>query len=171
MILKLPSVAKIPKEVAYEDAAVLPLGINTAASCLFMEKTLGLDAPSLDGTRSSQGKTLLVWGASSSVGSCSVQMATQAGYQVVGVASKRNHEMVKGLGASICFDQSDPTLIDDIVTCSNGEEVVGAYNAIVRDPRQEWRKEISCVGGARCRRKGNKGSENYDKLGNGHSKQ
>ena len=130
VVLKSPSIAKIPKEVAYEDAAVLPLGINTAASCLFMDKTLGLKAPSVDGTKASQGKTLLVWGASSSVGSCGVQLASQAGYQVVGVASKRNHDMVKGLGASMCFDQNDPTLVDDIVAYFNGKEVIGAFDAI-----------------------------------------
>jgi len=133
VVLKLPSIAKIPKEVAYEVAAVLPLGINTAASCLFMDETLGLKAPSIDGIKASRGKTLLVWGASSSVGSCGVQMATHAGYEVVSVASKRNHEMVKGLGASMCFDQSDSTLVDDIVTYLNGKEVVGAYDAISND--------------------------------------
>ena len=133
VVLKLPSIAKIPKEVAYEDAVVLPLGINTAASCLFVDETLGLKAPSIDGTKTSQGKTLLVWGASSSVGSCGVQMATHAEYEVVGVASKRNHEMVRGLGASMCFDQSDPTLVDDIVTYLNGKEVVGAYDAVSND--------------------------------------
>jgi NADPH:quinone reductase-like Zn-dependent oxidoreductase len=133
VVLKLPSIAKFPTEVAYEDAAVLPLGINTAASCLLMDTTLGLHAPSIDGTKASQGKTLLVWGASSSVGSCGVQMATLAGYEVVGVASKRNHEMVKGLGASVCFDQSDPTVVDDIVAYLNGKEVVGAYGAISSD--------------------------------------
>ncbi|MCJ1382906.1 hypothetical protein MMC17_006019 [Xylographa soralifera] len=133
VVLKAPSIAKIPKEVAYEDAAVLPVGINTAASCLFMDETLGLVAPSIDGTKTSQGKTLLIWGASSSVGSCGVQMATQAGYEVVGVASKRNHEMAKGLGASMCFDQSDPSVIDDVVAYLNGKEVVGAYDAISND--------------------------------------
>ncbi|KAE8351946.1 chaperonin 10-like protein [Aspergillus coremiiformis] len=133
VVLKLPFIAKIPKEVAYEDAAVLPLGINTAASSLFAEETLGLEVPSTDGVNVPRGKTLLVWGASSSVGACGVQMATQAGYDVVGVASKRNHDMVNGLGASMCFDQSDPTVIDDIVAYLNGKEVVGAYAAIGSD--------------------------------------
>ncbi|MCJ1397346.1 hypothetical protein MMC11_000538 [Xylographa trunciseda] len=133
VVLKSPTIAKIPKEVAYEDAVVLPLGINTAASCLFADMTLGLKAPSMDGTKASLGKTLLVWGASSSVGSCAVQMATHAGYEVVGVASKRNHEMVESLGASMCFDQSDPALVDDIVTYLNDREVVGACDAISND--------------------------------------
>ncbi|BAE62674.1 unnamed protein product [Aspergillus oryzae RIB40] len=133
VVLKVPSIAKIPNGVAYEDAVVLPLGINTAASCLFAEKTLGLEVPSIHGVRSPRGKALLIWGASSSVGACGVQMATRAGYEVVGVASKRNHEMVKGLGASVCFDQSDPTLVDDIATYLSGKEVVGAYGAIASD--------------------------------------
>ncbi|KAB8228933.1 zinc-binding alcohol dehydrogenase family protein [Aspergillus alliaceus] len=121
VVLNLPFIAKIPKEVAYEDAAVLPLGINTAASSLFAEETLGLDVPSVDGTKPPRGKMLLVWGASSSVGACGVQMATQAGYDVVGVASKRNHEM------------RDPTLVDDIVAFLDGKEVAGAYGAITSD--------------------------------------
>ncbi|MCJ1434117.1 hypothetical protein MMC27_003483 [Xylographa pallens] len=134
VVLRAPFVTKIPDAVAYEDAAVLPIGINTAASCLFMDATLGLHAPSVDGVITRQGKTLLVWGASSCVGSCGVQMATQAGYEVVGVASERNHEMVRGLGASMCFDQSDATLVDDVVAYLKGKEVVGAYDAISTDP-------------------------------------
>ncbi|KAE8389511.1 hypothetical protein BDV23DRAFT_184420 [Aspergillus alliaceus] len=100
----------MPTEVAYEDAAVLPLGINTAASSLFAEETLGLDVPSVDGTKPPRGKMLLVWGASSSVGACGVQMATQAGYDV-----------------------RDPTLVDDIVAFLDGKEVAGAYGAITSD--------------------------------------
>ena len=133
VVLKLPYIAKIPKDVAYEDAAVFPLGINTAASCLFMDETLGLKAPSMDITEDTQSKTLLVWGASSSVGSCGVQMATQAGYKVVGVASKRNHDMIRSLGASMCFDQGDPTLIDNSVAYLSDKEVVGAFDAINSD--------------------------------------
>lgn len=133
VVLRLPCIAKIPKKVAYEDAVVLPLGINTAASCLFMDETLGLKAPSVDGIKVGRGGILLVWGASSSVGSCGVQMATHAGYEVVGVASRRNHDMVQALGATMCFDQSDPDVVGDIVTYLSGKEVVGAYDAVSND--------------------------------------
>ncbi len=37
--------------------------------------------------------------------------------------------MVKGLGASMCFDHSDPTLVDEVVTYLNGKEVAEAYDA------------------------------------------
>ncbi|KAI9745721.1 MAG: hypothetical protein M1818_001257 [Claussenomyces sp. TS43310] len=130
VVLRTPTVAKIPKHVTYEDATVLPLGINTAATCMFMDETLGLKWPFSDGSKHSRGKTVLIWGASSSVGSCGVQLATHAGYEVVGVASKRNHEMVKSLGANSCFDQSSSTLADDILKSLKGKAVVGAYDAI-----------------------------------------
>ncbi|KAM3068097.1 hypothetical protein ACMFMF_009462 [Clarireedia jacksonii] len=128
VVLKMPTVAKIPEGVAYENAVVLPLGVNTAASCLFMKKTLGLEAPSM-----SARKTLLVWGGSSSVGSCSVQLAVQAGYDVVAVASERNHEMVKTLGAIACFDQNDSTIVDSMVAYLRDKEVVGALHVIHND--------------------------------------
>jgi NADPH:quinone reductase-like Zn-dependent oxidoreductase len=142
VVLKMPTVAKIPEVVAYEDAAVLPLGINTAASCLFMKQTLGLEVPSIAAHKEKQGKTLLVWGGSSSVGSCGVQLAVQAGYDVVAVASERNHEMVKTLGATVCFDQKDPTLVDRIVDYLRGKDVAGALHVINDDTALEALCEI-----------------------------
>jgi NADPH:quinone reductase-like Zn-dependent oxidoreductase len=133
VVLKAPCIAKIPEGVEFEDAVVLPLGVSTAASCLFMGETLGLIPPFVDSLQAGQGKTLLIWGASSSVGSCGLQLAVQAGYQVIGVASKRNHAMVEGLGAIKCFDQNDSSLVEDIVTYLEGKDVVGAFDAISQD--------------------------------------
>ncbi|PQE19841.1 hypothetical protein CJF32_00008778 [Rutstroemia sp. NJR-2017a WRK4] len=142
VVLRMPTVAKIPEGVEYEDAVVLPLGINTAASCLFMKQTLGLEAPSIAGHKGKQGKTLLVWGGSSSVGSCGVQLAVQAGYDIVAVASERNHEMVKTLGATVCFDQKDSTLVDRIVDYLRGKDVAGALHVINDDTVLETLCEI-----------------------------
>ena len=130
VVLKVPFVAKIPDEMEFKDACVLPLGFNTAASCLFMESTLNLDYPKLDGSKPGSGKTLIVWGASSSVGSCGVQLASQAGYEVVGVASKKNFELVKACGAAKCFDYGDEKLVEQVVEYLKGKEVVGLYDAI-----------------------------------------
>lgn len=134
VVLRMPSIAPIPKNVAYEDAVVLPLAVNTSATCLFAEATLGLKSPSVEGVQAGQGKTLLVWGASSSVGSCGVQLASQAGYEVIGVASKKNHDMVKDAGAKSCFDHSDPKVVGDIVAYLKGKDLVGAFDAISTDP-------------------------------------
>lgn len=126
VVLKAPSIAKIPNACRYEDAVVLPLGINTAASCLFAKETLGLDL-----SRSgAEAGTVLVWGASSSVGACAVQMAALAGYDVVGVASAANHEMVKGLGASACFDYHVPDVVEQLVAHLKGKQIVGAVLSV-----------------------------------------
>ncbi|KIX92674.1 uncharacterized protein Z520_11526 [Fonsecaea multimorphosa CBS 102226] len=136
VVLLFPFVAKIPDTMTYEDAVVLPLGVNTASSCLFPEVMLGLDMPPAKGGAEKKGKTLIVWGASSSVGSCGVQLAVQAGYTVVGICSQRNHQFVKSLGAEECFDQSDPNIVESVVSYlkREGQEIVGAYDAISKPP-------------------------------------
>lgn len=133
VVVKAVHMTKVPHHVAYEDAVVLPLGMVAALSSLFMEPTLALSWPLVDGQKPGESRTVLIWGASSSVGSCGVQLAVHAGYEVVGIASKRNHEMVKSLGAKMCFDQTDPNLVDGIVQSLQGKSVVGAFNAIHDD--------------------------------------
>ncbi|KAL2429639.1 Dehydrogenase orf1 [Exophiala dermatitidis] len=138
VVLKVPFVTKIPASTKFEDATVLPLAVNTSATCLFAPECLGLGLPSSNRTQESPAKeketeTLLVWGASSSVGSCGVQLATLAGYEVIGVASKQNHDMVRSLGAKLCFDHHDPTVTDDIVRNLQGKRLVGAFDAISTD--------------------------------------
>lgn len=59
--------APVPDSLSYEDAAVLPLALSTAACGLFQQDQLGLQHPSV--TPKPTGQTLLVWGGSTSVGS------------------------------------------------------------------------------------------------------
>lgn len=133
VVLKWPKIAQIPEHIDYKDAVVLPLGVQTAAICMFHEASLGLKPPALDDTAPGKGQTVLVWGGSSSVGSCAVQMLRHAGYEVVAVASTRNHDYVKGLGASVCFDQTEPTIVDSILAYLSGKDVAGAFDAISHD--------------------------------------
>lgn len=127
VVLKMPSVAKIPNNAKWTDAAVLPLGINTAASCLFQKDCLALEMPP---SQRGNGETLLIWGASGSLGSCGVQLAAQAGYDVFAVAGQKNHDFVKSIGATQTFDHSDPNIVDLIVAALDGKTCVGAFDAI-----------------------------------------
>lgn len=126
-LLKAPTMAKVPEGVRFEEAVVLPLGVHTAAACLFPKQCLGLAIPP---SREGSGKVVIVWGASSSVGACGVQLAVASGYEVFGVASKVNEVMVKGLGARRCFDYRDANIVSDIVRALDGKTVVGAMDAI-----------------------------------------
>ncbi|KUJ21629.1 oxidoreductase [Mollisia scopiformis] len=133
VVLKLPLIAKIPESATFEDAVVLPLGLLASSACLFHSSTLGLAMPPREqesGSGSGRGEVLLVWGASSSVGCCGVQLAIAAGYEVFGVASARNHQMVRSVGASKVFDQADKDLVEQVVDALKGKQCVGAFDAI-----------------------------------------
>jgi NADPH:quinone reductase-like Zn-dependent oxidoreductase len=116
--------APIPDAMPFEDAAVLPLGISTAACGLFQKDFLAMRAPSAAPTP--MGKTLLVWGGSTSVGGNAIQLAVAAGYDVITTASPRNFAYVKRLGAREAFDYRSRTAIADIGLALRGRETAGA---------------------------------------------
>lgn len=126
----------IPDAMSFEDAAVLPLGLSTAACGLFQKDFLAISPPSAAPQR--VGKTLLVWGGSTSVGSNAIQLAVAAGYDVVATASPHNFAYVKRLGAREAFDYRSPTVTADIIRALRGKEIAGAL-AIGR------RSAASCV--------------------------
>jgi len=65
-------VSPIPSGFSYESASVLPLGLSTAASGLFQKNLLALQHPSINPKPT--GKSLLIWGGSTSVGSNAIQV-------------------------------------------------------------------------------------------------
>lgn len=121
---------KIPQEWSFEDASVFPLAVATAAPSLFSKDRLALQYPQVE-KPAPNGKILLVWGGSSSVGACAVQLAAHAGYEVFATASKRNFDLVKSFGASQVFDYTNENVISNIVDALKSREAdyVGAFSA------------------------------------------
>jgi NADPH:quinone reductase-like Zn-dependent oxidoreductase len=78
--------APIPPSLDFAGAAALPSTIETATRAL-------------DQLGAGSGRTLLVNGASGSVGSAAVQLAVARGARVIGTASPANHEYLRSLGA------------------------------------------------------------------------
>lgn len=117
----------IPTSLSYEDACVLPLCLSTAACGLFQKDYLALDYPmTARSDAKPKGKSLLVWGGSSSVGSNTIQLAAAAGYDVITTASKKNFGYVKSLGASEAFDYHSKTVVQDIIASLRTKDTVGA---------------------------------------------
>ncbi len=116
--------APIPDTIGYEHAAVLPLGLSTAACGLFGTDMLALDPPTA--RPHPTGKTLLVWGGSTSVGSNAIQLAVAAGYEVIATASLRNFEYVKSLGAALVFDRRRTTILADVTDAFRDRTCAGA---------------------------------------------
>ena len=63
---------KLPDHVECKEGCVLPLGFATSAVCLFEKDMLALALPQVDRAEHN-GQILIIWGGSSSLGSCGVQ--------------------------------------------------------------------------------------------------
>ncbi|WP_167104770.1 zinc-binding alcohol dehydrogenase family protein [Mycobacterium sp. DL592] len=138
--------APIPVAMAYENAAVLPLALSTAACGLFQKDQLALEYPSA--TPKPTGKSLLVWGGSTSVGSNAIQLAVAAGYDVIATASPRNFDYVKDLGADQVFDYNSPTVVADIVAALSGRTIAGAL-AVATDSASVCSEIVQSLTGSR----------------------
>jgi NADPH:quinone reductase-like Zn-dependent oxidoreductase len=117
--------AKIPSNLDYAQASVLPLCLCTAATGLFVKDYLGLQLPTEPAQRST-GKTLVVWGGSTSVGSNAIQLAVAAGYEVFTTSSPNNFDYVKKLGASQAFDYKDENVVQKMIDALKDKELAGA---------------------------------------------
>ncbi|KAJ9661777.1 hypothetical protein H2198_001742 [Neophaeococcomyces mojaviensis] len=129
VVLQAHMASKIPDEMSFENATVLPLGVSTAACGLFQQDQLGLDLPT-NTSKAEKGRKgqVLIWGGSTSVGSNAIQLATAAGYDVITTCSPRNFEYCKSLGASQCFDYKSKTVVRDIVAAFANKTCVGALS-------------------------------------------
>jgi NADPH:quinone reductase-like Zn-dependent oxidoreductase len=125
------SVARKPGALDFEHAGAVPLCALTAYQALFLGA--GLTA----------GETVLVQAAAGGVGSFAVQLAADAGADVIGTASERNHEYVLGLGAVEVVDYTERDVVAavreiapdgvDVVLDSLGGDALRGIVAAVRD--------------------------------------
>ncbi|MCJ1381389.1 hypothetical protein MMC17_004499 [Xylographa soralifera] len=118
---------KIPDALSFSEAAVFPLCITTSSFALFGKDYLALPFPSLN--PSSTGKSVLIWGGSSAVGSNAIQLAKAAGLEVVTTCSAHNFDYVKSLGADKVFDHHSPSVTDDVAAELDKGTCAGIYMA------------------------------------------
>jgi NADPH:quinone reductase-like Zn-dependent oxidoreductase len=125
--------AMIPENVGFAEAAVFPSCLSTAAYALFMKDAMALSLPPASGKAGPNGKVVVVWGGSSVVGSCAIQLATLAGYKVVATSSERNFEHCRSLGAARVFDYKSESVVEDVVAACKGKESAGVFVAYYND--------------------------------------
>ncbi|KXG46743.1 Polyketide synthase, enoylreductase [Penicillium griseofulvum] len=119
---------KLPSEAAL-DTAVRLVGNLSTITALF-NADLGLVRPSPGISAQVQGKRILIYGGTSSLGSLSVQYLTQAGYDVITTTSPRHKDFVSRLGASRVIDhtQAFETTVKALVAAGPYDIVVDAIS-------------------------------------------
>jgi NADPH:quinone reductase-like Zn-dependent oxidoreductase len=126
--------APCPKNIPWEESAGIPLVGLTAYQCLY-------DAGHLHKEQS-----VLILGASGGVGSLGIQLAKSKGAHVIGVASKKNHEFMREMGAAHTIDYHNtdiceeikkhyPEGIDLIFDCASGETLKKSLPALKKNGR------------------------------------
>lgn len=120
--------AERPANISAEEAGGIPLAGLTAYQSIF------------DFGELKKGQTLLILGASGGVGTLAIQLAKSIGARVIGVASERNHDYMKELGADITIDYNDqhvgeavkeaqPDGVDIVFHCSRGDSFAQVMEA------------------------------------------
>ena len=136
--------AILPDTISFADGVVVPFALEAAVCVLSLKEpgiampgvatpALGLPYPSLEDPVPALGKTLVVYGGSSSVGSMTTQLATAAGIHVISIVGTHNFDFSKRCGASQVFDHKDPRVADKVVEAvgkAGQHEFIGIFDAI-----------------------------------------
>jgi NADPH:quinone reductase-like Zn-dependent oxidoreductase len=121
-----------PDGVSFEQGAAMGIPVATAYQCV---KATGLRA----------GETLLVHAAAGDVGQAAVQFARRWGAEVIGTASRANHDRLRRLGAvPVTYGDgllariaaAAPRGIDRVLESAGTQEAIDASLALVDDPRR-----------------------------------
>ncbi len=94
--------AKKPENISYAAAASVPLAGLTAYQALF------------DHGKLEKGQTVLIQGGAGGVGTFAVQFAKAVGAKVITTASKKNHELLKKIGADETIDYHEENFAEKL---------------------------------------------------------
>ncbi len=115
-----------PKHVDFDTAASVPVGALTAWQGIF------------DHGKLASGQRILITGASGAVGSMAVQLAKNKGAHVIGLASGKNEEFVRKLGADDFIDYKKAKFeervrdVDVVFDTVGGETQERAFQTVKR---------------------------------------
>jgi len=118
VIVRADQCAALPDDVAFDDAACLPVPGATAWQAM---ATFGR-------VRSKPGAKVLVLGASGGVGLIAVQVASLLGATAYGVCSGKNAALVRSLGVTV-FDYSEGDALDQAKAASPFDVVINAVGS------------------------------------------
>jgi hypothetical protein len=110
----------------------MPVATSTVIDTLTNMLGFALPAAGLDGEDATD-RSILIWGGSSMCGFYGIQLAKLAGFNpIFTTASAKNHEALKAIGATHCFDYRQPTVVEDIkaAVAASGKPLSVVFDAI-----------------------------------------
>ncbi len=123
----------LPETISFEAAAVLPLGITTAAAGLFERDQLALELPTA-APRQRQ-ESVVIFGGATSVGTNAIQLARNCGYDVIATSSPKNFPLLRRLGARAVVDYHDRNVVYQISQHLQGQYLAGTLAIVGRSLR------------------------------------
>ncbi|KAE8381631.1 chaperonin 10-like protein [Aspergillus bertholletiae] len=100
------NVVKLDQQTSLEQGCGVIANLATVIGALSV--CMNLAYPPINDRATANGKRILIYGGSSSVGGLAVQYATDAGYEVVTTSSPSNWSLVQSRGPSYIFDHTTP---------------------------------------------------------------
>ena len=92
----------LPESMSFEEGATISVAGKTAMECM---NALNLK----------KADTLFIAGASGAIGTFIIQLAADMGVRVIALASQKNHDYMKALGADITVDYKDAHWKDEVL--------------------------------------------------------
>jgi NADPH:quinone reductase-like Zn-dependent oxidoreductase len=120
-------IALKPRNLSFEEAATVPAGCLTALK-------------NIQKGNIKKGKTVLIYGASGSLGTYAIQLAKYYGAEITAVCSAKNFELVKSLGATEVIDYT----VADIYSIQKKYDVV--YDAVMKLSKAKIKRIINVNG-------------------------
>lgn len=105
----------IPDNISFQQAATLPLAFATAVQAMY--RRLALPEP----YQSKTGEYFLVYGGATSVGKYAIQLGKLSGFRVIAAASRKNHDLLKSLGADTLVDYHEEDWVEQVKNVCHGK--------------------------------------------------
>ncbi|MFD1358842.1 zinc-binding dehydrogenase [Fictibacillus halophilus] len=128
------TVARIPDELSFEDAAALPCAGMTAYQALIRKMNL------------QSGETILIHGGAGGVGGFAIQLAKNIGAKVITTCSPENEEYVKELGADYVIFYKTENVHARILEITENAGVNAVLDTVSRDNATDSLKSIAFNG-------------------------